>query len=509
MIYREIEESDKVFGRTQRLSTGSFSDGFYLDTMYIDDSAKGELDTPLSRHIINPSSDSNIILEDLSASELEAQDLVTRRSMDLSSYNDYYDELGGNSENSLNIVATNNYHEELWTDVSYGDYYANVYNSPVYVGGVINETAKPQMTLTYGHRLGYGSRISGSGVRSVDVTKAIYNQYKNILLGPGDEKFTFPKSGNLSGVDKDHVYIINYASPTLKERVDEGNLEFTLKLSQIIESKLDGTDSSKKLTEDQSVEWSLTLRDDSRFQSQLQLQTGITKIGRVYNLVKGSLSDTELTDNQKYATSQNANNVGLGEGFGLFYPDLGIIVLNPDAIANELGGNIQDQIDSLADDLYERNVNNVGMMLSWPGVIDPLSLVSGDLVNGIEKNHQNFLKLFTALKEGANFKSRSSEFIPSKHYFIRVRNTDFNYSNNPTFVYQNKEASNKATETNTDKNYWLGRVRFNEFVNDPRTYITTIGLYNDNNELIAVAKLSVPVLKTFDTETLIKVKLDF
>ena len=52
-------------------------------------------------------------------------------------------------------------------------------------------------------------------------------------------------------------------------------------------------------------------------------------------------------------------------------------------------------------------------------------------------------------------------------------------------------------------------MRHEDFVGDPKTYITTVGLYNENNELVAVAKLSVPILKSFDTETLIKVKLDF
>lgn len=55
----------------------------------------------------------------------------------------------------------------------------------------------------------------------------------------------------------------------------------------------------------------------------------------------------------------------------------------------------------------------------------------------------------------------------------------------------------------------MGRVRHEDFIDDPKTYITTVGLYNDNNELVAVAKTSVPILKSFDTETLIKVKLDF
>ncbi len=45
------------------------------------------------------------------------------------------------------------------------------------------------------------------------------------------------------------------------------------------------------------------------------------------------------------------------------------------------------------------------------------------------------------------------------------------------------------------------------FETDPQTYITTIGLYNDANELIAVAKTSQPIVKSFDKEVLIKVKL--
>ncbi len=44
---------------------------------------------------------------------------------------------------------------------------------------------------------------------------------------------------------------------------------------------------------------------------------------------------------------------------------------------------------------------------------------------------------------------------------------------------------------------------------DPKTYITTVGLYNDSNELLAIAKLSRPILKSSSREALIKVKLDF
>jgi len=43
----------------------------------------------------------------------------------------------------------------------------------------------------------------------------------------------------------------------------------------------------------------------------------------------------------------------------------------------------------------------------------------------------------------------------------------------------------------------------------PVTYITTVGLYNDSNELLAVAKLSKPLQKDFTKETLVRVKLDY
>jgi len=44
---------------------------------------------------------------------------------------------------------------------------------------------------------------------------------------------------------------------------------------------------------------------------------------------------------------------------------------------------------------------------------------------------------------------------------------------------------------------------------EPKVYPTSVGLYNSNNELVAVAKLSNPAQKTFTNELLVKVRLDF
>ena len=93
---------------------------------------------------------------------------------------------------------------------------------------------------------------------------------------------------------------------------------------------------------------------------------------------------------------------------------------------------------------------------------------------------------------------RKSEYVPSTHYFVRVKNRDFNYSNNPSFVYDG-----------TDGVHAQGTIYNQDFVNNPQTYVTTVGLYDSNNELVAVGKLSRPAVKSFDTELLIQCRIDF
>jgi hypothetical protein len=77
-------------------------------------------------------------------------------------------------------------------------------------------------------------------------------------------------------------------------------------------------------------------------------------------------------------------------------------------------------------------------------------------------------------------------------------NREFNYSNNPTYVYDG-----------TDGVHPKGTIYNSDFINDPKTYITSVGLYNENNELVAIAKLSRPAVKSFTNELLIQIRLDF
>ncbi len=96
-----------------------------------------------------------------------------------------------------------------------------------------------------------------------------------------------------------------------------------------------------------------------------------------------------------------------------------------------------------------------------------------------------------------SMKVRKTEFIPTTQYYVRVQNDKFNYTNNPTFVSDGTDGLTK------------GLIKISELRASPTTYITTVGLYDTENELIAVAKLSSPAIKSFDSEYLIRVTLQY
>jgi hypothetical protein len=140
-----------------------------------------------------------------------------------------------------------------------------------------------------------------------------------------------------------------------------------------------------------------------------------------------------------------------------------------------------------------------GMMLPDMGVI--ILDASGSLSNFIKSPSQlttlqnNHLNLYNSIRSGSSptlpFTLQSSETVASRYFFTRVKNSDFNYTTNPSIIDDN------------------GNILYTTLINNPQTFITTVGMYNDSNELLAVAKLSKPLVKDFTKEALIRVKLDY
>jgi hypothetical protein len=136
-----------------------------------------------------------------------------------------------------------------------------------------------------------------------------------------------------------------------------------------------------------------------------------------------------------------------------------------------------------------------GMVLPDLGIV--VLNASGSLSKFIQAPNQgvtlqnNHIKLYNSIVSGSNFQLQSQEVISSRYFFTRVKNSEFNYTSNPSIIDDN------------------GNILYTTLINNPQTYVTTVGMYNDSNELLAVAKLSKPLVKDFTKEALIRVKLDY
>lgn len=300
-----------------------------------------------------------------------------------------------------------------------GKTYLNVYNLAYTTSG-----SEVQFSLAYGHISGSGSTLYNSVVDEKSPTRDVYGQYRNLVYGDEGSVFNF---GGSNGNSRD-IYVINVNRARYKQSINPGS--WGLKLTN-------GTAS-------------IMLTDDSNSTSTTTFVGG----NRVYNIVSGSLGYT-------YNTSSVQTNSG---SYGLFFPDMGIFVLNPRALALSYNG--QFGIGLTPDETAASSYN-----LSY---------------------NTNASKIYNAISaSNGNFYARSQETVSSTYFFVNAKSSQLNYTTNPSIIDNN------------------GNVLFSTLINDPQVYPTTIGLYNDAGELLAVAKLSKPLAKDFTKQLTCRVKLEF
>jgi len=327
---------------------------------------------------------------------------------------------------SGNIGSLTTYFTSSTQTNSQRRYYVDTFDGDPSVTG-----SAVQFALAYGNANGSGSSNYGN---ADSPSKAIYAQYRQLLLNANDTRFTTAGSGST-----DSIYVVNFKRNRLKERLDAGNFELPL-APMSASADTNGTGSNVEITGSNPSFGTIRLIDDS------SISTGtVTESGRVFNIVSGSIN------NGVFSSSDPVY-------YGLAYPDYGTLVLD---------GKMLDQ---------------------------KLQFQTNTTSNSEGNNH---FRLFHSVSGSAataslGFQARNSEKVASTHYFVRVKNAEYNFSNNPSYV------------TGSD-----GLINQSTFIGDPKAYITTVGLYNNAQELLAVAKLSKPLLKSFQREALIRVKLDF
>ena len=305
-----------------------------------------------------------------------------------------------------------------------GNYYLAVYQTSSDLS-----TAAVQFDIAYGNKYGSGSQYFNSLYPSRTPSSTTYGQYRSMILE--DENAVFITGVGTTGqtslcstitsstaVEMEDFWVISPERARYKQSMFPGTFNLTL-------SGSGGT---------------LNLTDNS---NDVSVQTFLGS-SRVYQIVSGS------------------NGSGISGGgytpdsgsYGLFFPDIATILLNPTAISSSIG---------------------------------VASNTTANLADGT-----NQATLYDSIVDGASFQLNFEETITSDYIFVRARNSEFNYSENPSFISGS-----------------TGEVIYSNFINNPQVYPTTIGLYNDANELMAVAKLSRPLLKDFTKESLVRVKLDF
>ena len=293
--------------------------------------------------------------------------------------------------------------------------------------------AEPQFAVAYGHYHGSGSApVSQYASAGKTPTKAVYSQYANLLLAPGDEQFS------IGSVNETSSIFINVNRNRFKERIDPGNWTFTIS-SSLIRGGHGAAPSGV-----------FTLTDDSTANS---AQLG--DYGALYKVVTGSIGITDAGGSPITNPTQ----------YGWFYPDMGVIMLSPRLLNMTIDETNYCWCPGEANDVGSANINPV---------------------------LRDVVGFFTGSDNTGSFAARSAERVFATHYFVRLKNAEYNFSNNPTFTSGSQ-----------------GQFAHPSMYRDPKVYITTVGMYNDNNELLATAKLSKPLLKSFTREALIRIKLEF
>tara|TARA_Y100000310_G_scaffold343597_1_gene452009 strand:+ start:1027 stop:2124 length:1098 start_codon:yes stop_codon:yes gene_type:complete len=248
---------------------------------------------------------------------------------------------------------------------------------------------------------------------------------------------------------------------------------------ETFESDLDLTDDDSQMTEVFFVNFSRLLTKDQVKKGTFSITLGTGSFAVPFAAQPAGVTLTDLSASDDGGTNPNVNGGEYGllynspvtsSAVGAVFYQAGVAVITASIFAsasfNETLGEGQN------DHFIWNNAAMYGITGSWTDL--PIS-ASCDAIR----------------RRIYNLSFNNTTELNSTIYFCRAAANKFNYSGNPTYTTGSKlVVKNVATDT-------------------PLSYITTVGLYSANNELLAVAKLSEPLEKNPETELTLRVRLDY
>lgn len=324
----------------------------------------------------------------------------------------------------------------------------------------------------------HGKRIFRNNVLMMREKINIYKQYAQYLLGDADGYFTSPYESSFTDVESDTSNL------SYDERIDEAlfiNIkrlftrdsivkdEFVIKLFEHAHTTTSGSNIAIDTNDTPAL-----LLSDSGASTALRVTGAGGSIGTL----------------KKSGATGDDGNVGL-----IFY-EKGVIVLDAKKIfdvAQNISGSISAVTGTNSDaTTIADTFNQSEGTLTFSGSFIPNFWVSGSIDDIVD--HVCSTRFGRTNATAAGFLNHT--FINSSVYICRVAPSQANYSRNPTYKKED------------------GTLRFIEDENDlggsnPFSYITTVGLYDSNNNLLAVAKTSRPIEKNTETDLSISVRIDY
>ena len=348
---------------------------------------------------------------------------------------------------------------------------------------IADDTITTQITVTNGFFDGGVGTLAGSNLTTSSLSTTQKSYYYNLqynskdhfsvtyghILGSGSAEESTTVEGTTQAIYKQ---FFNFTEPSAENLRDGAGW-----------SMVDGTNGANAVTQE-----GVYILAAERLQMKDRLNPGTWTINLSGSSTMGSGSALSLTDDSKTTDAESAPfgpRYHIVEGsagsvttayttktYGFFYPDAGLMVFSANALSSSLPG----------EGGYITSGSGVGL-IHGNGLAQDLTVATAT---------DNANKLRVAIQRGTGITIRSEEQQYVYDYFCRAKASEYNLSQNLTF--------------------WSGstyEIRHSDMVTNPQTFISEVGLYDEQNSLLAVGRLSSPINKNFSSEAIVKVRLTY